>query len=89
MRRLLQAFDAMARPTSPTCGSNRRRPGGPRRRLLPALALARIDGKSPVEYLGRPREQDLVRALARPLILQPVDRTAAVAMRWRNALATG
>jgi tRNA A-37 threonylcarbamoyl transferase component Bud32 len=51
--------------------------------LLPALALARIDGKSPVEYLvDRPREQELVRALARPLIAQPVDSLARVLAHW-------
>jgi aminoglycoside phosphotransferase (APT) family kinase protein len=55
--------------------------------LLPGLALARIDGKSPVEYLvGRPREQDLVRALTRPLIAQPVDSLVAVMRAWRSGL---
>jgi aminoglycoside phosphotransferase (APT) family kinase protein len=34
-------------------------------KLLPALALARIDGKSPVEYLGNPEQKDYVRRLAR------------------------
>ena len=34
-------------------------------KLLPALALARIDGKSPVEYLGNPEQQAYVRRLAR------------------------
>lgn len=39
--------------------------------LLPALMLARIDGKSPVEYLGTAaREQ--VRAISIPLISEPV-----------------
>ncbi len=36
--------------------------------LLPALLLARVDGKSPVEYLTEPQRQ-LVRKLARELIL--------------------
>ena len=35
--------------------------------LVPALMLARVDGKSPVEYLGGPHRQ-LVRHLARPLV---------------------
>ena len=39
-------------------------------RLLPALMLARIDGKSPVEYLN-PTNRELVRALAIPLIQKP------------------
>ncbi len=40
-------------------------------RLLPALMLARIDGKSPVEYLDETRRQQ-VRALAQPMIVEPV-----------------
>ncbi|WP_372574326.1 phosphotransferase [Ruegeria jejuensis] len=39
-------------------------------RLLPALMLARVDGKSPVEYLGTPRREQ-VRKLALPLIGNP------------------
>ncbi len=55
--------------------------------LLPALALARIDGKSPVEYLiGQPELQELVRTIARPLILQPAERMATISRRWRSAL---
>lgn len=38
--------------------------------LLPALMLARIDGKSPVEYLN-PAEQQRVRNFAMPLVAQP------------------
>jgi len=56
--------------------------------LLPALLLARVDGKSPVEYLvGRPLHQALVRRVARPLILEPPQRLAAVAESWRFATA--
>jgi len=39
--------------------------------LLPALMLARVDGKSPVEYLCA-AERDHVRAVSTPLIRQPV-----------------
>ena len=39
-------------------------------RLLPGLLLARIDGKSPVEYLDNPA-RERVRAAARGLILAP------------------
>ena len=35
--------------------------------LLPALLLARVDGKSPVEYLTEPQRQQ-VRKFARPLV---------------------
>jgi hypothetical protein len=38
--------------------------------LLPALMLARVDGKSPVEYLSS-AAQDTVRAIARPMIGSP------------------
>lgn len=41
--------------------------------LLPALMLARVDGKSPVEYLSE-ASQARVRALAVPLIARPVRR---------------
>ena len=39
--------------------------------LLPALMLARVDGKSPVEYLSQ-KGRATVRALAMPLISNPV-----------------
>jgi len=39
--------------------------------LLPCLMLARVDGKSPVEYLDE-KEQQTVRALAMPLIKAPL-----------------
>lgn len=42
-------------------------------RLLPMLMLARIDGKSPVEYLTNPARQQVV-ALSKPLISNPVSR---------------
>ena len=55
--------------------------------LLPALLLARIDGKSPVEYLvGHSPQQALVRGVARPLIANAPVRLAAVAESWRAAL---
>ena len=47
-------------------------------RLLPMLMLARVDGKSPVEYLS-PAGQAKVRALARALIARPVAHVGAVA----------
>ena len=40
-------------------------------RLLPGLLLARIDGKSPVEYLTDDRARDLVRGFARQHLLHP------------------
>ncbi len=55
--------------------------------LLPALLLARVDGKSPVEYLvGHPLQQGLVRQVARPLIANAPARLATVAESWRIAI---
>jgi len=55
--------------------------------LLPALFLARIDGKSPVEYIHSERERQRVRDTARPLIAQSPPRVADVATAWRAAMA--
>jgi aminoglycoside phosphotransferase (APT) family kinase protein len=53
--------------------------------LLPALFLARVDGKSPVEYLTRDGERDAVRRSATPLIASPPQRLADVADAWEAA----
>ena len=50
--------------------------------LLPGLLLARVDGKSPVEYLTAERDRDCVRRAARPLILTPVDTLGDVRDAW-------
>lgn len=50
--------------------------------LLPGLMLARVDGKSPAEYLSTPGEKDAVRAFAGPLIVAPVATLGAIAARW-------
>ncbi len=50
--------------------------------LLPGLMLARIDGKSPVEYLTDDRSRDEVRAFARALLREPVSGLAEIARRW-------
>jgi aminoglycoside phosphotransferase (APT) family kinase protein len=55
--------------------------------LLPGLFLARVDGKSPAEYLTQDWQRDAVRRVARPLLLQPPDSLGAVAQAWR--LETG
>jgi len=54
--------------------------------LLPGLFLARVDGKSPVEYITEERDKDLVRSTARELLARPVARLAEVSARWRRAL---
>jgi Ser/Thr protein kinase RdoA (MazF antagonist) len=51
--------------------------------LLPGLLLARVDGKSPVEYLVDPAQHEAVRRVARPLLLRPVPTLADVAAAWK------
>jgi aminoglycoside phosphotransferase (APT) family kinase protein len=53
--------------------------------LLPCLLLARIDGKSPVEYLSTEAERNAVRRFAVPLIAQPSARVGDIAELWRLA----
>jgi tRNA A-37 threonylcarbamoyl transferase component Bud32 len=50
--------------------------------LLPGLFLARIDGKSPVEYVTRDDQREAVRACALPLIRDPVSTLKEVADAW-------
>ncbi|WP_330351080.1 phosphotransferase family protein [Streptomyces sp. NBC_00582] len=54
--------------------------------LLPALLLARVDGKSPVEYLDGPAPRDLVRRVATRLLLMPAGTLLPVLTAWRRAL---
>jgi aminoglycoside phosphotransferase (APT) family kinase protein len=54
--------------------------------LLPGLFLARVDGKSPVEYLTDERDKSRVRTVARALIADPPTRLASVAGAWRREL---
>ncbi len=53
--------------------------------LLSALLLARVDGKSPVEYL-RERDRRFVRETACPLILSGRDSLDEIAEVWRAAV---
>jgi aminoglycoside phosphotransferase (APT) family kinase protein len=55
--------------------------------LLPALFLARIDGKSPVEYITEERDKAMVRETARPLIANAPVHLAEISAKWRSALA--
>ncbi|WP_035568885.1 phosphotransferase family protein [Caballeronia sordidicola] len=54
--------------------------------LLPALMLARVDGKSPVEYLTQDSQREHVRATAIPLIRQPVEFLYQVADAWQDRI---
>jgi aminoglycoside phosphotransferase (APT) family kinase protein len=51
--------------------------------LLPGLLLARVDGKSPVEYVTEEAQKDRVRAVARALLLDPPATLTAVRSAWR------
>ena len=55
--------------------------------LLPGLLLARVDGKSPVEYLTTEEDRNPVRKVARCLLRQPVTTLAAVREAWASNLA--
>ena len=54
--------------------------------LLPGLLLARVDGKSPVEYLRDDASRDIVRRVARRLIAQPVEHLRSIVAAWRTEL---
>jgi hypothetical protein len=57
--------------------------------LLPALLLARIDGKSPVEYITGEAEKERVRSAARGLLAAAPETLAAVASAWAAAIFEG
>ena len=55
-------------------------------RLLPGLLLARVDGKSPVEYITREADKDRVRRTARALLREPPHRLAEIGQAWSREL---
>jgi aminoglycoside phosphotransferase (APT) family kinase protein len=55
--------------------------------LLPGLFLARVDGKSPVEYVTEERQREQVRRVASELLMHPVDRLRSIAAAWKEELA--
>jgi hypothetical protein len=52
--------------------------------MLAGMLLARIDGKSPVEYITDDAAKDRVRRFARRHLLQPARRLAAMRDEWRD-----
>lgn len=56
-------------------------------KLLAGLMLARIDGKSPVEYLQDSAQQEQVRAFARHALLAPYFHLDAMQQAWRETLS--
>src|ERR1700733_8524367 len=55
--------------------------------LLPGLFLARVDGKSPVEYITTEPARNAVRRVARSLLLDPPERLTDIALAWENELS--
>jgi aminoglycoside phosphotransferase (APT) family kinase protein len=53
--------------------------------LLPGLLLARVDGKSPVEYLEDESSKARVRRVARALLAVPVPTLAGVRRQWQES----
>jgi len=54
--------------------------------LLPALFLARVDGKSPVEYIATDSERDKVRRCARALLENPPPGLDDIPTAWHKEL---
>jgi aminoglycoside phosphotransferase (APT) family kinase protein len=54
--------------------------------LLPALFLARVDGKSPVEYITGDAQRNKVRTTAQRLLTDPTDQLADVALAWQQEI---
>ncbi|MGN2390890.1 phosphotransferase family protein [Pelomicrobium sp. G1] len=57
--------------------------------LLPALFLARVDGKSPVEYVTEERDKARVRRVARSFFFRPARRLREIRDAWTAELAPG
>jgi 5-methylthioribose kinase len=53
--------------------------------LLPGLLLARVDGKSPVEYLTAAADKDFVREVAGRLLQSPPATLAAIRDAWQRS----
>jgi 5-methylthioribose kinase len=82
---LLQSFDAMVETYLTGIGWESMKDFESRTAaLLPALLLARIDGKSPVEYVNHERSRQNIREFAKPLILNPLASLAAIRTAWQR-----
>jgi len=55
--------------------------------LLPGLFLARVDGKSPVEYITEDEEREQVRRVGRALLQTPPARLADIRLAWDDELS--
>jgi hypothetical protein len=57
--------------------------------LLPGLMLARIDGKSPVEYISTKADKNRVRRVAKHLLKTPVAGLTDLRRAWESELPGG
>ena len=57
-------------------------------RLLPGLFLARVDGKSPVEYITDDAQRKHVRRVASRFLLKPSSQLQDIAQAWAKELQT-
>jgi len=57
--------------------------------LLPALFLARVDGKSPVDYVTQEADKDRVRRFGRLMIQNAPNRLAVIRYAWTKELGLG
>ena len=56
--------------------------------LLPGLLLARIDGKSPVEYIHDTMEKTRVINFARNFLINPADKLSDISTTWKKEMHT-
>jgi len=85
---ILASFDALV--NSYLAGIKWESPDDVERRaaqLIPALLLARVDGKSPVEYLESESQKNLVRRVSRSLLMSPPQRLREVRHAWTDEIA--
>ncbi len=57
--------------------------------LLPALFLARVDGKSPVDYITREADKERVRRIGRLMIQSAPRRLSVIRQAWAEELRVG
>ena len=55
--------------------------------LLPGLLLARVDGKSPVEYITQDAQRNVVRSAARQFLVQPTEHLSDIVRAWQATIA--
>jgi streptomycin 6-kinase len=83
----LRCFDALA--AAYLSGVTWESPDALERRaagLLPGLFLARVDGKSPVEYVTDAARKDKVRRVGRALLADPPSRMSEIRAAWKKEL---